>query len=201
MTKKELAQVLAVLSAAYPRWEITEELPVVYYDLLGDLDIAVLRQAAREWAMVEKWPPTIADLRQKAASICGYLAPTSGQAWAEIMAAIQNGSYNSWSHPSISKAVRQFGLQEIRFSDNLSVTRAQFLKVYAEIEKQTNQQVILSPKLEIGAANDVSRHQLPPYQNDVRLGAGAGPDHQPQRLNRSVQGVPPQPANAGAGLV
>lgn len=172
MTKKELAQVLAVLSAAYPRWEITEELPVVYYDLLGDLDISVLRQAAKEWAMTEKWPPTIADLRHKAAQICGYLAPSGGQAWSEIISSINSGVYDSWSHPAIAKAVRTFGLSEIRFSDNLSVTRAQFLKMYADVEAKSNQQVILSPKLEIGAANDLHRPQLPSYQDDVRLGAG-----------------------------
>ena len=151
MTKLELAQVLAVLSAAYPKWQITEELPKVYYELLGDIDGEIVQRATKQWAMTEKWPPTIAELRSTCAEICGMLAPSPEMAWAEVADAIRTKNCN-WSHPAIASAVKTVGWWDICHNENVTATRAQFFKIYGEYQQQGDKKVVLSTGLSSGIA-------------------------------------------------
>ena len=104
--------------------------------------------------MTEKWPPTVADIRQLCADMMGALSPAPEDAWAEVMRVAR--VYGStmqippWSHPAIEQAVNSIGYREICMSDRVDVLRAHFTKTYEGYRSRVNQQVLTSPALAVG---------------------------------------------------
>ena len=152
--KLDTAQVISVLAAAYPNWGVNEATIEVYHELLGDLDGDVVKAAAKAWAMSEKWPPTVADLRSMSAEMLGVTAPAPEEAWGEVMQIAQvyghRGARPEWSHPAISAAVSSMGFRDICLSERPDVVRGQFLKVYEGYRSRSERQTITSPSLSAG---------------------------------------------------
>lgn len=66
MTKKEFAQILAMFQNAYKQKKfMTEEAEWnIWFDCLKDLQFYCLQKAAVMWIQNNKFPPTIAELRE-----------------------------------------------------------------------------------------------------------------------------------------
>lgn len=68
MEPMEALQITKYLSEAYPKDVWSEERFVLWADAIGDLDFASTQKAARQWVLTEKWPPTVAEIRDLALS-------------------------------------------------------------------------------------------------------------------------------------
>ena len=154
MEKLDTAQVISVLAASYPNWSVTEATIEVYHELLGDLDGDLVKKAARDWAMAEKWPPTVADLRSMVAEMSGYLPPAPEQAWSEVMSVIRvygsSRKIPEWSHEAVAQAVNCIGYRNICASEKVEVVRAQFLKAYDGYRARSSRETITSYALSAG---------------------------------------------------
>lgn len=135
-TRPEIIALLNVINAAYPTFEATPERVKVYCEMLSDLDIEPLKAAARQHIAVNKWPPSVAELRDVAASVTRPELPTWADAWEEVWKAVTSLGYYrkpQWSHPLIAKTVDSMGgwqtMCQIQV-DNLSTERAQFRQMY-----------------------------------------------------------------------
>jgi hypothetical protein len=64
MDQVQALQITKYLSEAYPRDEWSQERFVLWADAIADLDFRATQKAAREWVMAEKWPPTVAEIRE-----------------------------------------------------------------------------------------------------------------------------------------
>ena len=99
MRPSEALRVVDKLKAAYPRQVIGADTLQVYAEALADLDADLLRRIAQEHILSERWFPTIAELRERAAEIVCDLPPTC-----EVVAVLHG---NATAHPLIQKALTE----------------------------------------------------------------------------------------------
>lgn len=94
MTRKETAQMLALLSASYPRFGLkTDELALsAWHEMLQDLPGNVVAVAVKRMIATLKFPPTIADIRGAVADATRDANGTlsAGDAWRKVRKAISN---------------------------------------------------------------------------------------------------------------
>lgn len=65
MNQAQALQVTKYLSEAYPRDEWSQERYMLWADAIADLDWGATYEAAKRWVKSEKWPPTVAELRER----------------------------------------------------------------------------------------------------------------------------------------
>jgi hypothetical protein len=131
----------------------TPETIEIWFDLLGDLPFEVAKMAVKRLLLELPYPPTPAEIRKRAVEIALPAIPTGSEAWAVALKLINNYSpyrQKDWFdgiEPNIAKAVRAMGLQEMALTENVDVTRGQFLKVYEQIAVGARQDALLPDKL------------------------------------------------------
>jgi len=134
MNKQHTAQVLAYLSAAFPHVNLSRETAVVYHDLLNDLEFDPLMACVRELLATAEFFPSPAVLRKKYAQDSGLLAPSSSDAWGEVMQKARDEGRIvkslTFSHPAVTAVVQSLGWYDICMSTNQDTLRAHFLRLY-----------------------------------------------------------------------
>ena len=152
MNKTEAAQLVGVLAAAYPQWQVTKETVAIWADLMDDLDYIETRIAVRNWLLTEERPPSPASIRRALATSAGLTAPSRATAWAEVRSGLTtstDGAKPAFSHPAVSKAVETIGWWEIRTSSNIDTLRSQFWKVYEEYARDLDKDVLTREQLSL----------------------------------------------------
>ena len=155
MTKQEFLVISATLQTYYPRFNLlpNQEAMSLWFDGLKDLRADVLSAALKKWAMTEKWPPSIAELREKCGEIINGDRPDWGTGWAEVQKAIRLYGYMQPQKALASmgavtrEAVNRIGWQAICESENPETIRAQFRQVYEVCEGRMNTENNLPPEL------------------------------------------------------
>lgn len=152
MTKKEFSLLALALSSYFPKEKNflpTPEAIELWYLQLKDLDYKVAEAAVNKWAATNKWSPTIADIRETAASITLGELPEWGEAWEEVTLAVRRyGSYRAGEalkslSPLARKAVERLGFREICFSENQDALRANFRMIYESLAEREKKQAQL----------------------------------------------------------
>lgn len=145
MDKKEFFIFVSGLRTYYPSEKIlpNEQAMQLWYEQLKDIDYKVAETALHKWVALNKWSPTIADIREMAADIMFGELPDWGEAWGKVLKAVSNyGSYYpddayEFLGEPIATCVKRIGWLEICFSENLDTIRANFRMIYeAEAKKQ-----------------------------------------------------------------
>lgn len=149
---RDIAQIIGILSAAFPNFKPTELTAEVYYQTLGDiasdeLKAAVLHcitQSGRAFA------PSVGEIRGAVAELRSFSAkvPSSYQAWQEVQRQIlvNGGDHGKpeWSSPLVEEAVRRMGWRNLRMSEDQTADRARFLQCYEQlVERATKEEMIL----------------------------------------------------------
>jgi hypothetical protein len=145
MKTSEFSVLAAAIKTYYPRFTIfpNQEAMSLWYDALKDLPIDVLSAAVKKWAVTEKWPPTIAELREKCSEIVDGERPDWGTGWQEVQKAIRFYGYMRSQEalasmsPVTREAVRRIGFQAICESENPEAIRAQFRQIYESVEQRS----------------------------------------------------------------
>lgn len=152
MTKSEIASVLAVLKAAYPRQEITTGTADVYARFLADLPYEAALNAVKRHIATSQFFPAIAEIRKAAAESSAQVVGGE-EAWGEVMRAVRSvGRYRipQWSHPAVKAAVDALGWETICNSDedNLGTLRAHFYRTFERYRLKAIEEVQVRPLLE-----------------------------------------------------
>jgi len=153
MNQAEAGQLVGVLAAGYPQWQVTKETVAVWADLMSDLDFVETRSVVRTWLLTEDRPPSPAAIRRGLALGKGLTAPSRATAWAEVRKGISTSESNykpAFSHPAVSMAVEAIGWWEIRTSTNIDTIRSQFWKVYEEYARDLDRNVLTTQQLSLG---------------------------------------------------
>lgn len=140
MTSHETAQILAICSAAFPHISITKETVAVYAEMLADLEFSSTQRALKRVLATSQFFPTIAAIRDAYAAVTGIKPPSTDEAWAEVIRAVRAIGVNgmpTWSHPTVQTTVAALGWREICMSENQSIIRAHFIKLYESASKAT----------------------------------------------------------------
>jgi hypothetical protein len=65
MTRDEVKKVFMVLRNVYPQFEVTSEKLDIWHKLFQDQNSAIVMKNLEQYVTVNKFPPTIADLREQ----------------------------------------------------------------------------------------------------------------------------------------
>ena len=123
----------------------------MWYALLGDLPYEVCALAIKKYMLTNKFPPTVAEIRELASNVQNGDPLTWGECWERALSAVRKyGSYGKLEaleslDPLTRKCVESIGYMELCMSENIMVERAHFQKVFEVFQKreQTNKQMPL----------------------------------------------------------
>lgn len=154
MTKVDVAKLLTMIAAMYPRFEITDFKIELWFDMIADIPFIVAQTALKKVMMESEFPPTVAQLRKAAVEITTPASEImdAGQAWGEVQRAI-----SKWGWPEPEKAyammspltmqvVKQLSWQEICMCEESGVIRGQFMKMYNTLQARKDQDKLLPEK-------------------------------------------------------
>ena len=166
-TQIEVAQVVALIGSAYPNFSATKETVGVYYELLKDLPVQLLKVASLQCCAEtgRKFAPGVGEIRGAASAIQrkAQNIPTTLQAWDEVCNAPKSmefvavtNEYNeqgavivdrtpfTWSHFLVGRVAEMLGFPAFPSPDNESIDRAHFFKQYEnELTRYSNDEIEL----------------------------------------------------------
>ena len=121
----------------------------IWFSLLGDLEYPVLNAAIQKYMLTNKFPPTIADLRELATTIRTGETPDWGEGWEKVLLAIRKfGTYRETealaTMDEITKTcVKRLGWRNICMSENINHDRANFRMIYEQLSERTRKENVL----------------------------------------------------------
>lgn len=156
MTREEFKILVKGMKAVYtqPTFIPDQDAFNMWYALMGDLSYDVCAVAIKKYMLTNKFPPTVAEIREMASGIVNGDPLTWGESWERALAAVRKyGSYNKMdalnSLDSLTrKCVESIGYMELCMSENIMVERAHFQKVFEVFAKreQTDKQIPIQLK-------------------------------------------------------
>lgn len=156
MTKAEVAKILTVLAAVYPKFEVDDLKVQVWHEMLGDLDYSLANLAIKKLILENTFPPSIAEVRKAAMEILNPEVMTAAEAWGEVERAIRIYGYYRETEalesmsPSVAKVVKYIGWQNICLNEEPGVVRGQFLKMYQQVQERDHREMLLPADLRQG---------------------------------------------------
>ena len=144
MTGEEFAKIAMSLRTYYPQANLLPNAQAMelWYQELKDLPYSVAELAVRQWVAVNKWCPTIADIRAAAYEIGEDQISDWGEAWQTVLQAVRRyGSYNKRealeSLDSLTRrVVERIGFDTICMSEEIAVERANFRMIYEKLAEK-----------------------------------------------------------------
>ena len=137
-TFETITKNLAVVSAAYPNFDLKPETVKVYLKLLADLPDELLEEASLAHIAQSTFFPTVAELRTAAFELVERQNPLPAglEAWSEVEDQIQRVGYIGqpvFQHPLTAQLVNAMGWQNLCRSENQVADRAHFLTAYEQL--------------------------------------------------------------------
>lgn len=154
MTRDEFRKFAMALKTYYPREQLlpNREAMELWYRELADIPYTVAEAALRKYVSTNKFSPTIADIREMAATVMYGEKPQWADGWNQLEKAIRKyGSYNVHaameSMDDITRAtVKRLGYRNLCLSTNQMADRANFRTVFEQLvdRRQKEQQMSIS---------------------------------------------------------
>lgn len=151
MNKAEFKNIAFAISTAYPNSSLFQsvESAEFWYKLLQDIDYDIAQNAVTEHISTNKFPPSIAEIREKCTKRYGKGIPDWGTAWESVLKAIRKYGWPEELKALESmdeltrKCVKRLGYQNLCGSENFMADRANFRMLYEELssEVKTDQQL------------------------------------------------------------
>ena len=151
MTFEEFGRLGMAIKEFYPHVKVlqSEQAIELWYQQLKDLDYKMTSIALSKWVGTNKWPPTVADMREMCASLVSGDAPLWSDGWQEVLSAIRNYGYMREGEALAGmteitrETVKRLSWQALCMSEEISVERANFRKVYEQLlERKKNDEQI-----------------------------------------------------------
>jgi len=121
----------------------------IWYSLLKDLQYTVLNAAIQKYISLNKFPPTIADLREIATTICAGDLPDWGEGWEKVLQAIRRFGFYRESEALqtmdelTQTCVKRLGWRNLCLSENNNHDRANFRMIYEQLAERTKKEAVL----------------------------------------------------------
>lgn len=155
MDKREFAIFASGLKTYYPRENLlpNNQAMELWFKQLEDIPYKVAEVALHKWVETSKWSPTIADIREMAAETLQGEIPDWGEGWQQVMRAIRlYGSYEPQKAYDMmdeltATAVKRLGWNNLCFSENQEVDRANFRMIYEAEAKKRKREAQIPPRL------------------------------------------------------
>lgn len=179
MTRDEFKMLVKGMKAVYAQPTFIPDADAfnMWFALIGDLPYEVCNVSIQKYMLTNKFPPTVAEIREMAANVVGGDPLTWGESWERALNAVRRfGSYNKVDalnslDPLTRKCVESIGYMELCMSENIMVERAHFQKVFEVYQKreQTDKQ------MPVALQQAISKLQLK-GMDVLQLGSGDNSD-------------------------
>lgn len=160
MKRTEAAKIMAILVAAYPNAQVSEQTSEIYESMLADLDFETCKAAVMRLLAGSKFMPSIAEIRTTAADIQHGPKRLGGEAWGDVVAEIRRVGYIGtprFSDPCVAEVVRMLGWQQLCKGESSEASdRARFIELYDGLQQRAR-------------ADVVAGHALPPARGHAAL--------------------------------
>ena len=159
-SKKEIAEILGMLSAAYPNFNMTEASARVYYSMLEDIEGNLLKASAVQCVRTSKWFPSVSELVQGSYELITDSQQTAEEAWGRVIK--RASKPESIYHDGVrykpkpldeltEKAVEAIGgWQAIRQSEMIASERKRFIDAYNGISQRVRREITEHPLVKAG---------------------------------------------------
>ena len=156
MDKKEFRMFAMALKTYYHREDLlpNSEAMELWFRELSDIPYDVAESALRKWVAVNKWSPSIADIRAMAVEVTKGEIPDWSDGWEQVLKSIRYyGSYRAneaiGSLDRITQqTVKRLGYAELCRSTNIAVERANFRMIYEQIAAREKKNSQMQPGLQ-----------------------------------------------------
>lgn len=157
MTFEEFGLFASALKTYYPRENIlpNEKALELWFKQLEDIPFKVVEAGLQKWVSLNKWSPSIADIREMARDMVIGEISDYGEAWQEVQKAIRYfGFYREDEAldsltPLTRKAVERLGFTNLCMSENPEASRANFRMIYESLAEREKKETQLPEKLKI----------------------------------------------------
>lgn len=155
MNKREFALFVSALRTYYPREKLlpNEQAIELWFNQLQDIPYELAEITLNKWVATNKWSPSIADIREQATTITYGEVKDWGEAWREVLKAINDyGSYRELEalesmDERTRRVVDRLGFRNICLSENIDHDRANFRMIYEQLVERDKQDAQLPPRL------------------------------------------------------
>lgn len=138
MTKQEFSLFAAALKTYYPRENLLPNTQAMdlWFAQLNDIPFKVAEAALNKWVATNKWSPSIAEIRELAATIVNGEIPDWSEGWEQVCYVIRHYGYyqqkKAMDHLSgiTKEAVKRMGFNSLCTSENETADRANFRQIY-----------------------------------------------------------------------
>lgn len=173
MKPAEIAELLTLMAAAWPKFEPDDAKVMLWSELFADVDFQVAKIALKKLMLLNTFPPSVAELRQAIVEVItpGNSRLPAPEAWGHVIAAIKKYGYYregealSSMPAETAKVVSWMGWQDICQSDNIDVVRGQFLRMY-ETQLQREKERALLPLALKEIIAEIGQNLLPRGDSD-----------------------------------
>lgn len=144
MDKQEFSKIALAIKAAYPNFSILQDNASmdIWYTMVADIPYNIAQPATLELLSSNKYPPSIAEFREKCTTYTSLPTKDYGEAWESVLRAIRKFGYMQEIEALNSldditrKCVKRLGFQNICMSENITADRANFRIIYENELKQ-----------------------------------------------------------------
>lgn len=181
MTKMEFLKLVRSLKSVYTRDNFIpdQESADVWFSLLSDMDYGLLTAAAKIWILQNKFPPTVAELREQAAKILENDPDDWSAEWEKVISCVKLfGMYRETEalaslDEMTRSCVMRVGFQNICRSENVSIERANFRMIYENMANRQREEAKLPEELrkQIGQIREAIafRKQIEEMRNKLEV--------------------------------
>lgn len=155
MTRQEFSILAKSIKTIYPKENILNapEEFALWFEMLEDIPYKVAAAGLKKWVMLNRWAPSISDMRAMSVESYGQNVNEWEEEWDKVTCAIAKYGYYRTEEaldtlPDLTRTiVKRLGFRNLCMSENISIERANFRDIYnREIEK-VKQDNVLSQSL------------------------------------------------------
>lgn len=177
MNTAEFATFAAALQTYFPRYNLlpNRQAMDLWYMELRDIPAEAIMAALRKWISTEKWPPSIAEIRELCSEVQEGKLPDWGESWAEVAHAIRRFGWArpeealASMSPTTQAAVKRIGWMELCQSENPETIRAQYRQIYEIVSKRAVEERKMPTELKAVIQNiQIGRGAVPALKEGTR---------------------------------
>jgi len=150
-SKKTIGEMVALLTAQWPKDQATELTLKVYQLVLADIPDDVLQAAVMQLLGQATFRPTAAEVRKAAFDLMRGHEASAIEAWGEVKRMVHRpAAERHWTTPLIPEALRCVGgLSAFAFSlvDDEPSWRARFLEAYNTLRERQRKDALMLPQV------------------------------------------------------
>lgn len=176
MTRDEFKILVKGMKAIYsqPTFIPDQDAFNMWFALIGDLPYDVCNVSIQKYMITNKFPPTVAEIREMAAEVVNGETISWGESWERALAAIRRYGYMNPGEaldsldPLTRKCVESIGYMTLCTSENIMVERAHFQKIFDIYAKREQRKKQMPLQLQ----EAISMLQLKSMDEPLKIGGG-----------------------------